>query len=99
MVEKITKSPEMYGCMDDNNENYLIDVELPGVGKEIITLSMHELMVHVHAERNDLIFHGHMHLPLKVIPEKSSAKFSNGLLRIVAPLKEKFGPLKKIEIE
>jgi HSP20 family protein len=89
----------MFACLDAKGENYIVEVDLPGVNKKDIDLNMHEDIIHVLAEREDLAFHGHLHFPIKVDPKKAKAKFSNGLLQVEVPVKEKRGPPIKIEVE
>ncbi len=88
----------MFTFLDDKGENYLIDVELPGVKKKDIEVSMHDDLFHINAEKKDLTFHGHLHFPLKVNPKKAQAKFSNGLLKVTVPIKEKRKPPTKIKV-
>jgi len=89
----------MFACPDAEGENYVVEVDLPGVKKKDIHLSMHEDIIHVIAEREDLAFHGHLHFPIKVNPKKARAKFNNGLLRVKVPLKAKRTPPIKIEVK
>ncbi len=89
----------MFACLDAEGENYVVEVELPGVEKKDLNLSMHDDIIHVLAEREDLAFHGHLHFPIKVSPRKAEAKFNNGLLRVEVPLKEKRSPPIKIEVK
>ncbi len=89
----------MFACLDAEGENYVVEVELPGVEKKDLNLSMHDDIIHVLAEREDLAFHGHLHFPIKVNPRKAEAKFNNGLLRVEVPLKEKRSPPIKIEVK
>ena len=98
MVEKVVLPPHMFACLDAKGENYLVEVELPGVKKKDIDLSTHDDLIHIHAEREDLALHGHLHFPLKVNPRKAKATFSSGLLKVTVPLKEKRAPATKIEI-
>ncbi len=99
MSEKVVVPPHMFACLDAEGENYVVEVELPGVEKKDIDLSMHEDVIHVLAERKDLAFHGHLHFPLKVSPRKAKAKFTSGLLRVEVPVKEKRRPPVKIEVK
>lgn len=99
MAEKVLVPPHMFACLDAEGENYIVEVDLPGVNKEHIDLRMHEDIIHVLAEREDLAFHGHLHFPIKVNPKKAKAKFSNGLLKVEVPVKEKRSPPIKIEVE
>jgi len=89
----------MFACLDAEGENYVVEVDLPGVKKKDIDLSMHEDIIHVIAEREDLAFHGHLHFPIKVNPKKARTKFNNGLLRVEVPLKAKRTPPIKIEVK
>ena len=99
MAEKVVVPPHMFACLDAEGENYVVEVDLPGVKKKDIDLSMHEDIIHVIAEREDLAFHGHLHFPIKVNPKKARAKFNNGLLRVKVPLKAKRTPPIKIEVK
>jgi HSP20 family molecular chaperone IbpA len=97
--EKAIVPPEMYACLDDKGENYIVEIELPGVSKKNIELNMHEDLVLVKAERSDLTFLGHMHFPLKVNPKKAEAAFTQGLLMAKVPIKEKRAPPLSIKIK
>jgi len=98
-VEKLSVPPEMYACLDDAGENYLLEVELPGVSKKNIELSMHEDLVHVKADRADVVFLGHLHFPLRVNQKKAEAAFTQGLLTVRVPVKEKRSPPTSIKIK
>lgn len=88
----------MFACLDAAGENYLVEIELPGAKKRDIELSVHEDLIHINAEREDLTLHGHLHFPLKVNPREAEATFSSGLLTVTVPLKEKRKPPLKIRI-
>jgi len=99
LVEKAILPPHMFACLDDKGENYEVEIELPGVQKKDIELSMHDDLIHIHAERKDLAFYGHLHFPLKANHKKAKAKFSSGLLKLMVPLKERRTPPLKIKVE
>lgn len=67
--------------------------------KKDVDLTMHEDIVHILAERKGLMFHEHLHFPLKVNPKKAEAKFTSGLLRVEVPVKEKRSHPIKIDVE
>jgi HSP20 family molecular chaperone IbpA len=98
-MEKVTAPAEMFACLDDKGENYIVEIELPGVDKKNIELSMHEDMVIVRAERKDIMFLGHLHFPLKVNPKKAEATFKQGLLAVHVPVKEKRAPPTIVKIK
>lgn len=97
-TEKVAIPPEMFACLDETGANYLLQVELPGVSKKDIELSMHEDLVHVKANRADVVFLGHLHFPLRVNPKKAKAAFTQGLLTVKVPVKEKRAPPVNIKI-
>jgi len=49
--------PHMFACLDASGQNYVVEVDLPGVKKKDINLNMHDDIIHVQAEREDLVFH------------------------------------------
>ena len=91
-AEKIVLPAEMFACLDAKSENYIVEIELPGVDKKNIELGMHDDLVSVKAERPDQMFFGHLRFPLKVYPKKAKANFKQGLLTVMVPVKEKRGP-------
>jgi len=98
-VEKAIIPAEMFACLDDKGENYIVEVELPGVSKKNIELAMQEDLIQVRAERKDLAFLSHLHFPLKVNPKRAEAVFTQGLLAIKVPVKEKRGPPTIVKIK
>ena len=98
-MQKPTLPIEMFACLDDKGENYIIEIALPGVDKKNINLQMHDDLISVRAERTDAAFVGHLHFPLKVHPKKAVAKFKQGLLVVQVPVKEKRGPPVSIKIK
>jgi len=98
-LEKVIVPAQMFACLDDKGENYVVEIELPGVSKKNIEISMYEDLVHVRAERKDLAFLGHLHFPMKVNTKKAEAVFTQGLLTIKVPVKEKRGPPTIIKIK
>jgi HSP20 family protein len=85
-------------CIDHDDAKYYIDVELPGVDKEHVDLSVGEQSICVEAARDDVVYLGCFSLAHTVDENKAKAKYDNGLLRIEVPLK---APIKgkRIKIE
>ncbi|MFX1486464.1 MAG: Hsp20/alpha crystallin family protein [Promethearchaeota archaeon] len=94
--EKPTTSPVV--CVDHDHEKYYIQIELPGVKKKDIDLTVAEQGFCIKGSRKDADLSGCYFLVHGVDPDKTKAKFENGLLDIVIPLKS---PLigKKIAVE
>jgi HSP20 family protein len=91
--------PDSFACLDDNEENLLVTVDLPGVDKQNIDLRMRDDVIYVRAEKSDIEFSGHIHSAEKIDPEKAKASFKNGLLDIKVPLKEKKLSAIRIKVE
>jgi len=89
-------TPEV--CIDHDDSAFYIEVELPGVDKEHVDLSIGEQSLCVEASCDDIVYLGCFNLAHAVDESKATAKFDNGLLRIEAPLK---APIKgkRIQIE
>jgi HSP20 family protein len=85
-------------CIDHDDKAFFIDVELPGVDKEHVDLSIGEQSVCVEAARDDIVYLGCFSLAHAVDETKAKAKFENGLLKIEIPLKAPIGG-KRIKIE
>ena len=98
-MQKPTLPIEMYACLDDKGENYIVEIVLPGVDKKNISLQMHDDLVSVRAERADAALIGHLHFPLKVHQKKAVARFKQGLLMVQVPVKEKRVPPASIKIK
>ncbi len=78
-------TPEV--TIDHDDSAFYIDVELPGVAKEHVQLSVGPQSVCVEAARDDLFYQGCFSLAHEVNENKAKAKFENGLLKIEIPLK------------
>ncbi len=78
-------TPEV--CIDHDDVTYSINVELPGVDKKHVDLSVGEQSICVEAARGDLVYLGCFGLAHAVDESKAKAKFENGLLKIEVPLK------------
>ncbi len=85
-------------CIDHDDKTFYIDVELPGVAKEHVSLEVGEQSVCVEATRGEVVYLGCFSLAHAVDETKAKAKFDNGLLQIEVPLKS---PIKgkRIKIE
>ncbi len=94
--EKPTMTPNAY--MDHDRRFYYIEVELPGVRKQDIELSVSDQSFCVRAAREDVEFLGCYLLAHLAETNETKAKFENGLLSMEIPLK-KLTKEKKIAIE
>ena len=77
-------------CVDHDEKNYYIEINLPGVRKEHIDLSIGEQSICIQAARSDeaTTYIGCFSLAHKMNKNKAKARFESGLLSIHVPLKE-----------
>jgi HSP20 family protein len=94
--EKPTVTPNAF--MDHDKKFYYIEVELPGVKKEDIELSVSDQSFCVRAPREDVEFLGCYMLAHLSNTDATRAKFENGLLSMEIPLKKEQKE-KKVTIE
>jgi len=85
-------------CFDHDLENYYVEVELPGVDKGHIEVSVSEQGICVVGSREDVDLLGCWYLGHAVNEDKAKAKYDNGMLHVTIPLK-KPPKGKKIPIE
>lgn len=90
--------PDVSVVHDENDEGLEVTVELPGVSKEKVDLTVSKTGFCVSASREDMRYEGCFQFAHDVDSNKTKAKFENGLLLLTVPFLE---PLcgKKISIE
>jgi HSP20 family molecular chaperone IbpA len=86
--EKINVSPDVCSYFDDDESRINIEISLPGVKKEDISLKFLEDSLSLSAPRDDIKYVATLSLCCPVVPEKAEAKYENGLLKITAPFKD-----------
>lgn len=72
--------PEYYARM--NTEQYKVEVELPGVNKDSISLKTERNNLTLRARRNDIEYQLDLRFYHDIEPEKTTAKYYEGLLTI-----------------
>ncbi len=87
--------------IQQDKENLHIIAQLPGLNKEDINLDIRDNTVEISTKENIEIQRGYykkIDLPVKIIPDKSSAKYKNGVLKLTISKAENT-PNCKIEVE
>lgn len=85
-MDKVTYVPAVY--INHNEKEYKINIELPGVKKEDISFEITSLGFCLNAPSANFNYSGCWALAHETEPEKSKAKFKNGLLTVTIALKE-----------
>ena len=89
METKQTIKPCTCLSHDEKEGRLNIEVQLPGVEKKDISLDMRKDSFCLSAPRGeDTEYSGCFNLAHEVVPEKTEAKYENGLLMIFAPIKD-----------
>jgi HSP20 family protein len=98
-VPRIMKTPTIAVYYDDKHENLTIEVELPDVMDEHITLVVHENSFYIKAFSETVEYMGSFFLDGPVDPEKAIATNNKGMLTIKVPYKEGFVCARHVPID
>jgi HSP20 family molecular chaperone IbpA len=88
MEEKNKVTPCACFSHDEKGGRLHIEVQLPGVNKQDISLEMRKDSFCVSADREQTAYSGCFLLSHIVEPEKAEARYENGLLHVFAPIKD-----------
>lgn len=97
-IPKILKTPIIAMYHDDDHENLTIEVELPDVSNENITILMHENSFYLKAFSESAEYIGSFFLDGPVDPDQAIAINSKEMLTINVPYKEEYGCARNIPI-
>lgn len=81
-------APSMLAYPDENHENLIIEIELPGVKKEDIKFKMHDDSFYVTATKEGIEYNGSYATCCPIKPDKAEGKYENGLLIVTVPYKD-----------
>lgn len=90
--------PDIYKSINYTEKKVDIEVALPGVKKENIKLKALPTWFKLSATRNSVEFAANSSFGIEIIPDKTSAEYSNGLLKIHAIVKDPLDSAVEIEI-
>ena len=85
IAETLRLSPVICAYPDDNYENFLIEVVLPGVEKKDISFKFTEDSFYIAASKKGVQYLDSYAICCPVNPEKAVAKYSNGVLKVTIP--------------
>ena len=89
MSEEVVKiSPAVLAYPDENHDNLIIEVELPGVKKENVKIKMHEDSFYINASKENTEYIGSYAVCCPVVPEKAKTTYTDGLLKVTVPYKD-----------
>ena len=85
---KLIAYPQIRAVENEDSTGFDIEVYLPGVDKETITLKMDSEFIHVSGETDTLKYTGFYSLCCPVEPKKATTTYKEGLLKIHVPYRE-----------
>lgn len=92
--------PEIYRHINYNERIVEIEVTLPGVKKEDITLKALPNWFHVTAKRKDINaeYNANYNFGVEIVPEKTTAEYFSGLLKIHAIITDPLEKAKEVKL-
>lgn len=106
---------EPFADISETKDALVIKLDMPGVTKKDINLIATEDYMEISAERKEFTeekkkkfyrqervyrsYYRKLPLPVKIIPEKITAEYKDGVLTITAPKKEKAKAIKKTKVK
>ena len=97
--ERVIVSPKIYGYADGVQSHYFLEVELPGVNKENISLKMQEDSFYIKGETEGTTYVGSYGLCCLVKPDEAKATYNDGLLKVEVPFKDPMENVIEIPIQ
>ena len=88
--------PDIYKNIDYDKMIVEIEVSLPGVKKENISLKALPTWFKLHAIRDDMEYSAQTSFGVEIVPEKTTAKYIQGLLSIQAHIKNPLDDAREI---
>jgi Molecular chaperone (small heat shock protein) len=99
MAAVLRLSPSICVYQDENYENVIIEVALPGVEKKDISFKISDSGFYVRATKEGVKYADSYAFWCPVEPEKAGANYSNGLLKVTVPYKQTLEKLVNVKIE
>ncbi len=99
MAETLRLSPVISVFPDDNYENLEIEVILPGVEKKDVSFKITSDSFYVSGKKEGVTYLDSYSIGCPVEPEKATAKYSNGILKVTVPYEKPLEKLVNVKIE
>lgn len=90
--------PDMRRRINYKDRVVEIEVSMPGVKKENIKLKALPTWFNLKAQRGHMEYNANQAFGREIIPEKTEAKYDNGLLKIVAHIKDPMADAKQVKL-
>jgi len=91
--------PDIRRTINYDTKSVELEISLPGVKKEDIKLLVLPEIFHLTGQRGQMQYCANQSFGVEVVPEKTQAKYENGLLRIKAFIKDPMDAAKSVAIQ
>ena len=98
-VERMKVAPDTLAYADGEHHKLILEFAIPGAPTETIDVKMLEDSVHLLAPARDIEYVSALALSWPVKPDKATATYENGLLRIEVPFKDPMEDAVKVAIK
>ena len=88
--------PDMRRRIDYDDRKVYFEISLPGVAKNDIELKALPTWFHLKGRRGHMEYSANQSFGAKVVPEKTEAKYENGLLQIIGHIENPMDKAKQI---
>jgi HSP20 family molecular chaperone IbpA len=88
--------PEIYKEVDYDNNKVELEISIPGVKKEAILLKTLSDWFHISAVRDEIEYRANASYGVEIVPGKTTAEYSNGLLKVHAVIRNPLDDAREI---
>jgi HSP20 family molecular chaperone IbpA len=88
--------PDISTYVDYSNRTVNVEISLPGVSKDDISLKALPSWFFISAPRDEIEYTANYSWGVEIVPEKTTAKYNNGLLKVTAHIKDPLDGAKEI---
>lgn len=99
MADVLRLSPVICAYPDDTYENLKIEVVLPGVEKKDISFKVMEDGFYIKATKEGVEYADSYAVCCPINPEKATATYSNGVLKVTVPYQQPFENVVDVKID
>lgn len=88
--------PDIYTYVDYDDRTVKVEIALPGVSKKNISLKALPNWFYINATRDEIEYTANYSWGVEIVPNKTTASYNNGLLKVTAHIKDPLDGAKEI---
>jgi len=90
--------PEASKEINYHNKTINIEVALPGVSQDVINLKVAKNFYIIEATRDNILYRANKGFSVEIVPEKTTATYSDGLLKIQGSIRDRMDEAKELKL-